>query len=83
MVSKKASREQATLTVDVHTGVVELTVLGKNGMLWRPEAEQPWTHLARLGTARLHTHSEFSLLGRMGARPPPTFTPAKIHPGEG
>lgn len=67
MVSKKASREQATLAVDVHTGVVELTVLGKNGMMWRPEEHVPWTHLPRSGTARLRTHSEFSLLGRIGA----------------
>jgi hypothetical protein len=71
VVSKKASREQATLTVDVHTGMVELTVLGKNGMMWRPEEDQPWTHLPRSGTARLRTHSEFSLLGRIGARVSP------------
>ena len=67
VTSKKASREQATLTVNLITGLVVLTVLGKNGMMWRPEDDQPWTHLPRTGTAQLRTHSEFSLLGRVGA----------------
>ena len=69
---KKVSREQASLSVDNQTGAVALTVLGKNGMLWRPSEDAPFAPLGQDQTVALGHLSEFSLLARLEGAPLPS-----------
>jgi hypothetical protein len=66
---KKVSRAQAALHVDVQEGKVVLTVLGKNGMLFRASDQTPFAALAKGQKVALQDQSEFSLLASQGVGP--------------